>query len=92
MDKEYVQEHILLKVLSRQLEAPRQLIHGRLQPFRSAFSRHTRHISSGLAVVVQVLKVAVARSNATRSTIAHADRANAAGDRRRAAVCLAGAS
>jgi hypothetical protein len=38
MDKEYVQEHILLTVLSRQLEAPRRLIHGRLQPFRSAFS------------------------------------------------------
>jgi len=37
------------------LEAPRRLIHGRLQPFRSAFSRHTRHISSGLAVVVLVL-------------------------------------
>ena len=73
MDKEYVQEHILLTVLSRQLEAP-QLIHGRLQPFRSAFSRHTRHISSGLAVVVLVLRVAVARSNATRSTISrHAD-------------------
>ncbi len=52
MDKEYVQEHILLTVLSRQLEAPRRLIHGRLQPFRLAFSRHTRHISSGLAVVV----------------------------------------
>jgi hypothetical protein len=49
MDEEYVQEHILLTVLSRQLEAPRRLIHGRLQPFRSAFSRHTRHISSGLA-------------------------------------------
>ena len=74
MDKEYVQEHILLTVLSRQLEAPRRLIHGRLQPFRSAFSRHTRHISSGLAVVVLVLRVAVARSNATRSTISrHAD-------------------
>src|SRR4029077_5380377 len=43
MDKEYVQEHILLTV-SRQLEAPRRLIHGRLQPFRSALSRHTRHI------------------------------------------------
>ena len=74
MDKEYVQEHILLTVLSRQLEAPRRLIHGRLQPFRSAFSRHTRHISSGLAVVVLVLRVAVARSSATRSTISrHAD-------------------
>jgi hypothetical protein len=74
MDEEYVQEHILLTVLSRQLEAPRRLIHGRLQPFRSAFSRHTRHISSGLAVVVLVLRVAVARSNATRSTISrHAD-------------------
>ena len=33
MDKEYVQEHILLTVLSRQLEAPRRLIHGRLQHF-----------------------------------------------------------
>ena len=72
-----------LTVLSRQLEAPRRLIHGRLQPFRSAFSRHsrlqpfrsafsrhTRYISSGLAVIVPVLRVAVARSNATRSTIA----------------------
>jgi len=38
------------------LEAPRRLIHGRLQPFRSAFSRHTRHISSGLAVVVLVFE------------------------------------
>jgi hypothetical protein len=56
MDEEYVQEHILLTVLSRQLEAPRRLIHGRLQPFRSAFSRHTRHISSGLAVVVLVFE------------------------------------
>ena len=55
MDKEYVQ-HILLTVLSRQLEAPRRLIHGRLQPFRSAFSRHTRHISSGLAGVVLVFE------------------------------------
>ena len=54
MDEEYVQEHILLTVLSRQLEAPRRLIHGRLQPFRSAFSRHTRHISSGLAVVLLI--------------------------------------
>src|SRR5580693_4260059 len=42
--QEYVQEHILLTVLSGQLEAPRRLIHGRLQPFRSALSRHTRHI------------------------------------------------
>src|SRR3979409_825305 len=33
-----------LAVLSRQLEAPRRLIHGRLQPFRSALSRHTRQI------------------------------------------------
>ena len=44
MDEEYVQEHILTAVLSGQLEAPRRLIHGRLQPFRSALSRHTRHI------------------------------------------------
>jgi hypothetical protein len=70
MDEEYVQEHILLTVLSRQLEAPRRLIHGRLQPFRSAFSRHTRHISSGLAVVVLVLRVAVARSCNTLNHIA----------------------
>jgi hypothetical protein len=38
--------------MSRQLEAPRRLIDGRLQPFRSALSRHTRYISSGLALVV----------------------------------------
>src|SRR5271156_6253639 len=55
-------------VLSRQLEAPRRLIHGRLRPFRSALSRHTRHISSGRAVVVLILGVAIARSNATCST------------------------
>ena len=29
-----------LTVLSRQLDEPRRLIHGRLQPFRSALSRH----------------------------------------------------
>ena len=74
MDEEYVQEHISTDGIVAPLEAPRRLIHGRLQPFRSAFSRHTRHISSGLAVVVLVLRVAVARSNATRSTISrHAD-------------------
>jgi hypothetical protein len=51
--------------LSRQLDELRRLIHGRLEPFRSALSRHTRHISSGLAVVVLILKVAVAHSDAT---------------------------
>ena len=30
MDEEYVREHILLTVLSRQLEASRQTVHGRL--------------------------------------------------------------
>src|SRR5258706_12445677 len=33
-----------LAVLSGRWEALRRLIHGRLQPFRSALSRHTRHI------------------------------------------------
>ena len=71
MDEEYVQEHILTDGIVAPLEAPRRLIHGRLQPFRSAFSR------PGLAVVVLVLSVAVARSNATRSTISrHADAAH----------------
>ena len=75
--EEYVQEHILIDGIVAPLDAPRQLIHGRLQPFRSAFSRHTRHISSGQAAVVLVLRVAVARSNATRSTISrHADAAH----------------
>jgi hypothetical protein len=40
------------------------VIHGRLQPFRSALQRRTRHISSGLAVFVPLLRVAVAPSNA----------------------------
>jgi hypothetical protein len=56
MDEEYVQEHISTDGIVAPLEAPRRLIHGRLQPFRSAFSRHTRHISSGLAVVVLVFE------------------------------------
>jgi len=56
IDEEYVQEHILTGGNVAPLEAPRRLIHGRLQPFRSAFSRHTRHISSGLAVVVLVFE------------------------------------
>jgi Globin len=43
MDEEYVQEHILTGGIC-QLEAPRRHIHGRLQPFRSVLSRHTRHI------------------------------------------------
>jgi hypothetical protein len=51
MDEEYVQEHILTDGIVAPLEAPRRLIHGRLQPFRSALSRRTRHISSGLAVL-----------------------------------------
>ena len=50
MDEEYVQEHILTDGIVAPLEAPRRLIHRRLQPFRSALSRRTRHISSGLAV------------------------------------------
>jgi hypothetical protein len=50
MDEEYVQEHISTDGIVALLEAPRRLIHGRLQPFRSALSRRTRHISSGLAV------------------------------------------
>ena len=54
MDEEYVQEHILTDGIVAPLEAPRRLIHGRLQPFRSAFSGHTRPISSGLAVVVLI--------------------------------------
>ena len=87
MDEEYVQEHILTDGIVAPLEAPRRLIHGRLQPFRSALSRRTRHISSGLAAFVLLLRVAAAPSNATRS-----DQANAADDRRRAEVCLAGAS
>jgi hypothetical protein len=69
MDKEYVQEHILTDGIVAPFEAPRRLIHGRLQPFRSALSRRTRHISSGLAVFVLLLRVAAAPSNATRSTI-----------------------
>ena len=41
MDEEYVQEHIL----TGGIVAPvGRLIHGRLQPFRLALSRHTRHI------------------------------------------------
>ena len=69
MDEEYVQEHILTDGVVAPLEAPRRLIHGRLQPFRSALSRRTRHISSGLAVFVLLLRVAAAPSNATHSTI-----------------------
>ena len=69
MDEEYVQEHILLTVLSRQLEAPRRLIHGRLQQFRSAFSRHTPTHLFWSGCCVLVLRVAVARSNATRSML-----------------------
>ena len=93
MDEEYVQEHILTDGIVAPLEAPRRLIHGRLQPFRSALSRRTRHISSGLAAFVLLLRAAVAPSNATRSTYRDiADQANAADDRRRAEVCLAGAS
>jgi hypothetical protein len=69
MDEEYVQEHISTDGIVAPLEAPRRLIHGRLQPFRSALSRRTRHISSGLAVFVLLLRVAAAPSNATRSTI-----------------------
>ena len=49
MDEEYVQEHISTDGIVAPLEAPRRLIHGRLQPFRSALSRRT---SSGLAVFV----------------------------------------
>jgi hypothetical protein len=41
MDEEYVQEHILTDGIVAPLEAPRRLIHGRLQPFRSALSRRT---------------------------------------------------
>ena len=76
MDKEYVQEHILTD--------------GIVAPVGSASPTHsspltaislgvlasypTHFFSSGLAVVVLVLRVAVARSNATRSTISrHAD-------------------
>ena len=44
MDEEYVQEHILTGGIVAPVGAPRRLIHGRLQPFRSALSRHTRHI------------------------------------------------
>jgi hypothetical protein len=44
MDEEYVQEHILTGDIVAPLETSRRLIHGRLQPFRSALSRHTRHI------------------------------------------------
>jgi hypothetical protein len=44
MDEKYVQEHILTGGIVAQLEAPRRLIHGCLQPFRSALPRHTRHI------------------------------------------------
>jgi len=62
MDEEYVQEHILTDGIVAPLEAPRRLIHGRLQPFRSALSRRTRHISSGLAVFVLLLRVAAAPS------------------------------
>jgi hypothetical protein len=60
MDEEYVQEHISTDGIVAPLEAPRRLIHGRLQPFRSALSRRTRHISSGLAVFVLLLRVAAA--------------------------------
>jgi hypothetical protein len=60
MDEEYVQEHILTDGIVAPLEAPRRLIHGRLQPFRSALSRRTRHISSGLAVFVLLLRVVAA--------------------------------
>jgi hypothetical protein len=58
-----------LAVLSRQLETLRRLVDGRLEPFRSALSRHTRQISSGLAIVVLVWRVTGARSNATRSML-----------------------
>ena len=44
MDEEYVQEHILTGGIVAPVGAPPRLIHGRLQPFRSALSRHTRHI------------------------------------------------
>jgi hypothetical protein len=44
MPEEYVQEHILTGGIVAPVGAPRRLIHGRLQPFRSALSRHIRHI------------------------------------------------
>jgi hypothetical protein len=54
MGKEYVQEHILTDGIVAPVRLPRRLIHCRLEPFRSALSRHARHISSGLAVVVLI--------------------------------------
>jgi hypothetical protein len=46
--RKYVQEHIFTGGIVAQLEAPRRLIHGCLQPFRSALPRHTRHICTVL--------------------------------------------
>ena len=40
MDEEYVQEHILTGGIVAPVDEPRRFIHGRLEPFRSALSRH----------------------------------------------------
>jgi hypothetical protein len=91
IDEEYVQEHILTDGIVAPLEAPRRLIHGRSAISVGVVASHPTHLfRSGRFVLL--LRVAAAPSNATRSTRDIADQANAAEDRRRAEVCLAGAS
>jgi hypothetical protein len=77
IDEDYVQEHILTGGNVAPLEAPRQLVNRRSAISLGVVASHLTHRF---------------RSGRFCPAFEIADQANAANDRRRAEVCLAGAS
>jgi hypothetical protein len=68
MDEEYVQEHILTDGVGAPVGGASPTHSSPLTANSLALSRHTRHVSSGLTILVLVLGVVVAR-NATGSML-----------------------